>query len=330
MVSYWTTSDLIAQDVPLLSGGVGFFTNTNAGDTTYQAIAVPVLEAPIGKRLLIESRGNLLESFSPAGSGEGYTHSTFLSLSYLQGDFIATPHITLVGGYFLIPFGSYNERFTIWDSNLQDAPLIFGIGTMDSGSGAGGMLRGNAYSRDKSSISYAAYFSARSTNKEFQSTRSTGGQVYVYFPEAKLEVGASYGRTLDGIQSNSFGAHVWWQPTTMPLKIRSEYAHGAHSQGYWIETDYRLSQISGPESLVGRLEPIFRLQQTFRNSTDPTDFLPSVDTHRIDFGLDYHLPHEVRINTSYARQFSSTGNFNVWETGIVYRFLFPAWKGKTQ
>jgi hypothetical protein len=325
----WDLPVVVAQDVPLLSGGLGFLTNTNGGDTSYQTIAVPVLAAPIGQHLLVESRANILETFSPQGNGQGYDHSTFLGLSYLQADYIATPHLTVVGGYFLTPFGTYNERLSpIWISNLQDAPLIFGIGTM-GGSGTGGMLRGNAYSTEKVSISYAAYFSAGSTVKQFQSSRSTGGQVYAYFPKARLEVGTSYGRTLEGTQSNSFGAHVWWEPAKIPLKIRSEYAHGAHSQGYWIETDYRLSQIHGPDSLIGRLEPIFRLQQTFRNSpADATDFLPSADTQRTDFGLDYHLPHEVRINTSYARQFSSTGNFNVWETGIVYRFLFPAWKGK--
>jgi len=56
--------------------------------------------------------------------------------------------------------------------------------------------------------------------------------------------------------------------------------------------------------------------------------VPLVNTQRADFGLDYNLPHNTRILTSYARQFSSTGNHNIWETGIVYRFLFPAWKGK--
>jgi hypothetical protein len=322
---------LVAQDTPLLSGGLGFLTNTNGGSTSYQTIAVPVLEAPIGQHLLVESRANVLETFSPQGNGQGYNHSTFLGLSYLQADYIATPHLTVVGGYFLIPFATYNERLSpIWISNLQDAPLIYPIGTMGSGSGTGGMLRGNAYSTDTVSISYAAYFSAGSTNKEFQSSRSTGGEVYAYFPKARLEIGTSYGRTLEGTESNSFGAHLWWEPAAIPLKIRSEYAHGAHSQGYWIETDYRLSQIHGENSLIGRLEPIFRMQQTFRNSPDASDFLPTADTQRADFGLDYHLPHEVRVNTSYARQFSSTGNFNVWETGVVYRFLFPAWKGKSR
>jgi hypothetical protein len=53
-----------------------------------------------------------------------------------------------------------------------------------------------------------------------------------------------------------------------------------------------------------------------------------VNTQRADFGLDYNLPHNTRILTSYSRQYASTDNFNIWQTGIVYRFLFPAWKGK--
>ncbi len=320
---------LTAQDTPLLSGGVGSFTNTNGGSTSYQTIAIPVLMAPIGQHLLVEARGNLQESFSPRSNDQGYKTSHFLAWSYAQADYIATSHLTLVGGYFLTPFGTYNERLIpIWIGNLQDAPLIFSIGTMGSTAGTGGMVRGNMFSTENVSISYAAYVSAGSTNKQLQSSRSTGGQVTVYFPKARLEIGTSYGRLREGNQSNAYGMHVWWEPAKVPLKIRSEYAHGPHSQGYWIETDYRLSQFHGYESLIGRLEPLFRLQQTFRSSTDPTDGLPAANTQRTDFGLDYHLPHEVRINTSYERQFSSTGNFNIWETGVVYRFLFPAWRGK--
>ena len=61
-----------------------------------------------------------------------------------------------------------------------------------------------------------------------------------------------------------------------------------------------------------------------------SDGLPLVNSQRVDFGLDYNLPHNARIITSYARQFSSAGNRNIWETGIVYRFLFPAWKGRSK
>ena len=315
------------QNTPLISGGVGFFTDTNGGNTTYFPAISPVLVAPLGQRLQVESRAFLDESFSPGKSG--YSSSGFAGLTYLQLDYFATPHITIVGGYFLTPFGTYNERLSpIWISNFQSAPLITTLGTMGSESSLGGMLRGSAISTPKFSIDYAAYFSANSTNSQFQAERSTGGRVDIYLPNPRLEFGISYGRQLQSTTNNYVGTHVWWEPANTFFKLRSEYAHGPHSQGYWIETDYRLARFGGSETALGRLEPVFRIQQTFRNSPDSTDGLPSANTQRADFGLDYHLPHELRINTSYSRQFSSTRNVNVWETGIVYRFLFPAWKGK--
>jgi hypothetical protein len=123
---------------------------------------------------------------------------------------------------------------------------------------------------------------------------------------------------------------VWWQTADAGFQLRSEWARGQHSYGYWFETAWRPLKFGGAESFVGRLEPVFRMQQTFRVDNVATDGLPSVSTQRPDFGLDYNLPHNMRILTSYSRQFASTGNVNIWETGIVYRFLFPAWKGHAQ
>src|ERR1700719_1532661 len=79
----------IAQETPLLSGGVGFFTSTNAGQTSYSPMIEPLLAAPIGPHLLVESRAILLENFAPnGGNNPGYDHSHFVSLTYLQGDYI--------------------------------------------------------------------------------------------------------------------------------------------------------------------------------------------------------------------------------------------------
>jgi hypothetical protein len=325
----WIGQNAMAQNTPIISGGLGFLTNTTGGNTNYFAPEfMPVLVAPLGEHLLIESRLLAVESFSPKGDGQGYGHFHFVAPAFAQADYVATSHVTAVGGYFLIPFGTYNDRLTpIWINPLQDGPLLYGIGTMGSGSGLGGMLRGNAISRQNFSLNYSAYLSSGSTNSRFTSSRSTGGQLNAYFPNAGLEIGTSYGRLLETTQANAIGAHVWWGPANLPLKLHSEYAHGPHSQGYWVEADYRLSQFHGETSLVGRLEPIVRIQQTFRNSPG-SDGVPSADTQRVDFGLDYHLPHEVRINTSYARRFSSTGNVNVWETALIYHFVFPAWRGK--
>jgi len=319
-----------AQDTPLISGGAGFLTSTNGGSTTYLPIIEPLLAAPIGSRFLIESRAALVETFAPNGNGQpGYDHNHFIGLTYLQGDYIASSHLTVIGGSFLTPFGTYNERLSpVWINNLQDGPLIAGIGLMSSGSGLGGQLRGSAISRRKYTVDYAAYFSARSGNEQFTSERSSGGRASLYLPDSRLEVGVSYGRSLQGKQENFIGTHVWWEPKDTAFRLRSEYARGQHAQGYWVEADYRMQAFGGLESWIGRIEPVFRMQQTFRIDKLASDSVPSANTQRVDFGLDYNLPHNTRILTSYARQFSSTGNRNIWETGIVYRFLFPAWKGK--
>jgi hypothetical protein len=317
-----------AQDTPLLSGGVAYLTSTSGGNTTYEPIIEPLAAVPIGQRLMAESRALLVESFAPDGKG-GYDHSHFIGLTYLQGDYLATPHLTVVGGSFIVPFGTYNERLSpVWINNFQDAPLIVPLGLLSTGTGVGGELRGSAIRTPKYSIDYTAWFSTRSGNAYFNSERSFGGRSSLYLPEQRLEMGLSYDRSLQGTQENFYGAHVWWEPKDEGFRLRSEYARGHHAQGFWVEADYRTSALGGLDSWVGRFEPLFRINQSFRRDTMVSDGLPLVNTQRADFGLDYNLPHNTRILTSFSRQFSSTGDTNIWETGIVYRFLFPAWKGK--
>jgi hypothetical protein len=329
-VALATVSQVAAQDTPLISGGVGFVTSTNGGNTTYIPVISPLLAAPIGSHLLVESRATILNSWFPKGNGQpGYTSDSFLGLSYLQMDYLATPHLTVTAGEFLIPFGTYNERLTpIWISNFESAPLIFPLGNMETASGVGGMLRGSALSNEKVSLDYAAYFSAASTVEQFNAQRSAGGRGSLYFPSKSLEVGASYGRRLQDEHQNFEGVHVWWEPGDAIVKLRSEYAHGQHSQGYWIESEFHLTRSPSANAFRRGLMPVFRWQQTFRSSPDTSDGLPAANTNQPDFGLDFRFPHEIRLNSSYSRQFSSTGDVNIWQTGIVYRFLFPTWRGK--
>jgi hypothetical protein len=329
-VCFFGCAKLFAQDTPLISGGVGFITITNGGNTTYLPTINPLLAAPLGDHLLVESRATILNSFSPKGNGQsGYSSSWFLGLSYLQLDYLATRHLTVVGGEFLNPFGTYNERLTpIWISNFESAPIILPLGTMQTCSGVGGMLRGSAISTGKVSLDYVGYFSAASTNEQFNSRRSTGGRADLYFPQAHLEIGSSYGRLLEGQHQNFEGVHLWWEPADALIKFRSEYAHGQHSQGYWMENEFHLTRSPDANVVKRVIVPVVRWQQAFRNSPDSTDGLPPEDTNRADFGLDFLFPHNFRINSSYSRQFASSGNLNAWQTGIIYRFLFPTWKGK--
>ena len=316
-----------AQETPLLSGGVGFVTSTTAGNTTYIPVAEPLAAVPIGSHLLVESRASLLEFFAPGASG--YDHSHYVALSYLQGDVMACRHLTLVGGSYLLPFGTYNERLTpIWIGNFQDEPLMEPLGLAGGGAGLGGQLRGSLISHPNFSVDYAAWFSGRSSNPQFLADRSSGLRGSFYLPERRLELGASYGRLLQGAHENFMGTHLWWETKDAGLRFRSEFARGQHAYGYWFEVDSRPFAKGNLEGFAGRFEPVFRMQQTFRVDSAASDGLPAADTQRADFGFDFNLPHNARILTSYSRQFSAAGNTNIWETGIVYRFLFPAWKGR--
>ena len=114
------------------------------------------------------------------------------------------------------------------------------------------MVRGALIAKPAFHLNYIGYFSASSNAPQFQAGRQAGYRFDAYFPNKRVEVGTSYGRFLQGTHNNSSGAHFWWLPYRFPLEVRSEYAHGAHAQGYWIESTYRLSQWKGPDSLIGR------------------------------------------------------------------------------
>ncbi|MGA7339955.1 MAG: hypothetical protein WBX18_05110 [Terracidiphilus sp.] len=320
-----------AQDTPLLSGGAAFLTATRGGSTTYLPIIEPLLAVPIGSRLLVESRAALLEDFFPNGGGQlGYNHSHSVALTYLQGDFLASPHATLVAGSFLLPFNTYKERLSpVWIGNFQDGPTVASLGLLSTGSGVGAELRGSAVSTSDYSIDYAAWFSARSSNHQFKSERSSGGRIALYLPRSRFEAGVSYDRSLQDTEESFFGAHLWWATKGSAFRLRSEFGVSRNDAGYWLEADLRTLKYG--DTWRGRFEPVFRMNQTVRRDTLVGDAdLPLVNTQRADFGLDYNLPHNTRILTSYSRQFSPSGNENIWETGIVYRILFPAWKGKSQ
>ncbi len=321
-----------AQNSPLLSGGAAFLTSTRGGKTSYQPIIEPLLAAPLGGHFLVESRAALLEEISPNTGGQsGYDHFHYIAVTYLQGDILASPHATLVAGSFLLPFNTYNERLSpVWIGNFQDSPAVESLGLLSTFTGVGGELRGSAVSTSDYSLDYTAWFSARSSNEQFSSERSSGGRLALYLPEMRLEGGLSYDRSLQNTEENFYGAHLWWETKGAAFRFRSEFARSHHVQGYWAEADLRTLMFGGADSWRGRFEPLFRMQQTFRRDTVVSDGLPLVNTQRADFGLDYNLPHNTRILTSYSRSFSPSGNENIWETGIVYRLLFPAWKGKSQ
>jgi hypothetical protein len=317
------------SNIPIISGGAGFFGSTQGGVPLYQPVIAPVLAAPLGDKWLIESRADLREVvFRQNGTSGPYTNQGFATLEYLQLDYNANSHLTITGGRFLTPFGIFNERLSaIWINKFEDAPIIAAIGT-GIGYSDGFMLRGALVSNDRYAVNYTAYFSTLSTVNKFESQRGTGGRIGLFLPGARFEVGVSYQKELQDRRMNSVGADLSWAPYRLPLNVKGEWAHSDSGHGYWIQAAYRLSQLGGEASVVGRLEPVFRMQQFFRDQLVAGDSLPGTNVRLPQFGLNYYLPHEIRLNGSYARKFiTNSTTANVWEFGITYRFLFPLGSG---
>jgi len=317
------------ENVPIISGGLGFLGSSSGGVNIFQPVLAPVIAIPLSDKFLIESRADIRGVvFREQGTTGPYHGRFFGTLEYLQLDYNANSHLTITAGRFLTPFGIYTERLSpIWINKLQDAPLITPIGT-GMAYNNGFMLRGALISNSTYSLNYAVYFSTLSTLNKLQSQRGAGYRVGVFLPYTRLEVGTSYRRTLQDTRLNSVGVDFSWLPYRAPLGIKGEWAHSPSGHGYWIQASYRLSQLTGSDSGWGRLEPVFRMQQFFRSKFITNDFLPSSNTRRPEFGLNYFLPHEIRLNASYSRQYFSHGtDVNVWDFGITYRFLFPLWPG---
>ncbi len=320
------------RPVPILTGNAGFFTNVNGGETQLVPSINPVLLVPMGDRWLIESRAEFKGEFERRDGSGPYGGKVEQEVDYLQIDYIANPYLTVTAGRFLTPFGIYNERlYPIWIRSLQPTPLIYPLGT---GPSNGAMLRGGFSLNPKINLNYATYFSTLSTLNKFESVRTAGGRLGFFLPGPRIEAGFSFQKELQEERPNAFGFHFAWQPTTLPLNLRSEYARSHNGSGYWIEAAYRLSQVRFWQKALHRTEVVGRAQQLFAGQIGADEAaeygLPDVNTRQGDFGLNYYIRDGLKVSTSYGRRFNSDGNANLWTAGIAYRFALPLGRVRAQ
>jgi len=331
------TAQLGAQDaetdsnhagyVPVLSGGIGYISNVSGGTSTLQPAIDPVLLLPLGRHVLGESRAEFVGIFQRRNGNGDYTGQVFSAVDYAQIDWLANTHVIVVAGKYITPFGLYSERLVpIWIATFQNVPLTYSIGTRTSGAGVGGQLRGVVLQTNKYSVQYAAYYSAHSNAYQWEAARTTGFDASVYFPAHRIEAGISYQRFLDPKQINSEAVYLSWQPPKIPLDTKAEYDHSYYGRGYWIQTTYTLSQVPVANSFFKRMELAGRLEQVFPLNGGGHG-VPGIDTQRAGGALNYYLKDNLRIVSSYQRQFSSAKDVNVWNIGFTYRFVWPLWPG---
>jgi hypothetical protein len=311
------------KPVPLLTGSAGFITTFDGGEPHLGPIVTPLLLVPFGKRWVFESRATFESDMVQVPGQSGFHGTVEKQVEYAQVDFIANPYMTVTVGRFLTPFGIFNERlYPIWIRNLQSDPLILPIGIGPSNASTGAMVRGGFKAHPKFNINYAAYFSALSTVNTLDSSRFAGGRAGIFVPALRLEIGGSFQHRLMEERSNAFGFHAFWQPSALPLDIRTEYSRSIEGSGYWVEGAYRLSQVPFLQNGIRRTQVVARMQQFFVGEK-PNDDLPSVNTKLFECGLNYYFIDGLKASSNYGRQFSTDGNKNVWTIGLTYRFVIP-------
>ena len=319
--------------VPILTGNAGYFTFVNGGEAELNPQVNPVLLVPIGDRWLIESRAEFEGEFERNDDGSGpYGGVINKEVDYAQVDYIANRYVTVTAGRFLTPFGIYNERlYPIWIRDLQTTPLIFPLGT---GSSNGVMLRGGFSLNRKVNLNYATYFSTLSNINKLESDRVAGFRAGIFLPGPRIEVGGSWRKELQEDRPTGFGFHFAWQPTRVPLNLRSEYARTDDGSGYWMEAAYRLSQVPFWQHAMRRTEIVGRAQQFFSHGLEEDEAaeygLPELNTQQADFGVNYYIKDGLKAAASYGRQLSSAGNLNVWSIGLAYRFAIPLGRVRPQ
>ncbi|HKT90305.1 MAG TPA: hypothetical protein VJQ59_17800 [Candidatus Sulfotelmatobacter sp.] len=314
------------KPVPILTGNIGTFSFVTGGQNLIDTQINPVLLVPLGDKWLVESRAEFEGQFQRPQGGGPYQGPVAKHVDYAQLDYIANPHLTVTIGRFLTPFGIFNERlYPVWIRFLQPDPLILPINTAPSD---GAMFRGGFPVSPNANMNYAFYASTTSIGIDsVDSERHVGGRIGFFFPGPRLEVGGSWQRTLQDDRKNAFGFHMGWQPSKLPLSVRSEFARSFVGSGYWVESAYRLSQVHFWHKAMRRTELVGRAQQFFVGAigADAEDALelPSANTREADFGVNYFFRDGMKGIASYGRQFSSAGNFNQWSFGLAYRFLVP-------
>jgi hypothetical protein len=311
--------------IPVVTGFMAFQSSFAPGEKHINPVFDPLLLVPLGNRLLIESE---FEMNLDVVRSEGQWGPAVVDhgIEYLQLNYIAHPNLTITAGRFLTPFGIYRERVhPLWVRNLQEEPIIF---AMNANSSNGAMLRGAARLTSSANLTYATYYSIPTSWTLMTSDRRAGGRASLFFPNKRLEIGASFSRTLGDLSYNMFGIDATWNLKKIPLDIRAEGLRNATlGSGYWVEGAYRLNKL-GSNQFLRKSQFALRGEQYFAPGMAPMsdmggdmmDELPDRNTKRIGIGWNYYLTNGIRLNTSFGHNFALGEDRNTWGAGITYRF----------
>jgi hypothetical protein len=272
--------------------------------------------------------------------------TTSVGLSFATLDYLINDYMTFVGGYMLLPLGTYSERSAGWLNKIPDDPLPRDL---LPGSGVGVQLRGAVpIGSAGQSLTYAVYganglgssdgtanhdqldfdgnvgINSNGTFGNLHATPSGGGRIGWFYPlkaHYDFELGVS-GQTGTWNDDNNrlwsaavvdaalhFGSNV---------EIKGEYIHSWQQttdlgtldpHGWWIQAAYKLAGLNLDLPLVNNIELVGR----YDNSHDNL----GIHTDRYTIGYVYYFSNTLLFEGDYEFRSSndpeSNHNFLVFQ-----------------
>lgn len=244
-----------------------------------------------------------------------------IMVEYAKIDYILSDYITIVGGKFLVPFGTFNERIhPTWINKIPGRPLSNDKIVPTGWSEVGAMFTGAFPLGSVSKLSYHLYLvnglhgkdgdgirDLRGNNRDTKHNDKSFGGRFGIVPVSEVEIGFSgyKGAYTDdaGQYISLYGADAEWKPSEF-LDFRGEYNYALqgvaadllHKKGYYLQGALKLSFIETESdflySILNPLEIALRYsEQDFPGETD--------DLKKTSAGINYYIGSSSALRLAY-------------------------------
>jgi hypothetical protein len=231
-------------------------------DGSHSAFAMadfaPIFLFRSGDNILFEAGFDVtLQNNAPLSAGR----TTSVDLSFAQMDYLWNDYVTVVGGYMLLPLGTYTERSAGWLNKIPDDPLPRGLLPSN---GAGVQLRGAVPIGESGQLVNYSVYGANGPG----SADGTGNA-------NALDLDGNVGIKSDGTFGNlhggpSGGGRVGW---FLPLKPHYDLELGVSGQsGQWDDAGQRLWSAAVFDAAL-HISPYLEIKGEYINTWVETDDL---------------------------------------------------------
>lgn len=285
----------------------------------------PIFLYRTGDKLLFEAGFDVtLQNNAPNSSGA----STGIDLSFAQLDYLFNDYITFVGGYLLLPLGTYTERSAGWLNKIPDDPLARSV--LPS-AGTGAQLRGAfPVGQSGQALTYSVFgvngpssadgtdhanaldlggnvgINSDGSSSNLHGSPSGGGRLGWFYPwkaHYDLELGISgQTGTWDNADKQRWSAGVIDAALhfSSNFELKGEYINTwadtgdlgtIHPRGWWLQTGYRLAGLNLDAPWINNIELVGRYD-TVNNGTGTT-------VNRYTAGYVYYLSNTLLFEGDY-------------------------------